>query len=188
MRGAESLKDKEEFLELFETENRELNEANERLKAALESAEQQRGEAEDSVARLDYELGQARASAAEARAEALGEQEALQAVLALKEWPETPVDIAALAVKVSGGRLVFGGDAVRSLEKSAFSKTHDARAVVWGCLRAVGHGTLRTGDTGSVGSADRRRVQKPYTVRPDVDRKQGNEAGQSPSGPAKDGI
>ena len=135
--GAESLKDKEEFLELFETENRKLNEANERLKAALESAEQQRGEAEDSVARLDYELEQARASAAEARAEALAKQEALQAVLALKEWPETPVDIAALAVKVSGGRLVFCHDAVRSLEKSAFGKTNDARAVVWECLRAV---------------------------------------------------
>ncbi len=36
-----------------------------------------------------------------------------------------------------GDRLVFGSDAVRSLEKSAFVKTNEARAVVWECLRAV---------------------------------------------------
>ena len=117
-------------------------EENGRLKEALESAEKKRGEAEDSVARRDYELQRTRASAAGTRTEALAEQEALQAVLTLKEWPETPVDIAALAVKISGGRLVFGSDAVRSLEKSAFVKTNEARALVWECLRAVAAATL----------------------------------------------
>lgn len=135
--GAGSLKEKEEMLALFESENEALVGETKRLTDELEAEQQKRAQAEDSIARREYELEQARASAAEARAQMRAEKSALQAVLGLTAWPEDVHEIAALAVKVSGERLVFTNEALRSLEKSRFATCDDAASVIWRCLRAM---------------------------------------------------
>ena len=108
-----------------------------RVAEELEAEKDKRAQAEDSVARQEYELELARASAAEARAQVRAQKSALQAVLGLTTWPETAHDVAALAIKVSGERLVFTNEALRSLQKSEFAICDDAASVIWRCLRAM---------------------------------------------------
>ena len=135
--GAGSLKEKQEMLALFESENEALVGEAKRLAEELEAEKEKRSQAEDSVARQEYELELARASVAEARAQVRAQKSALQAVLGLSAWPESAHDVAALAVKVSGERLVFTNEAVRSLQKSEFATCADAAPVIWRCLRAM---------------------------------------------------
>jgi hypothetical protein len=135
--GAGSLKEKQEMLALFESENEALVGEAKRLAEELEAEKEKRSQAEDSVARQEYELELARASVAEARAQVRAQKSALQAVLGLSAWPESAHDVAALAIKVSGERLVFTNEAVRSLQKSEFATCADAASVIWRCLRAM---------------------------------------------------
>jgi hypothetical protein len=87
--GAGSLKEKQEMLALFESENEALVGEAERLAEELEAEKEKRSQAEDSVARQEYELELARASVAEARAQVRAQKSALQAVLGLSAWPES---------------------------------------------------------------------------------------------------
>ena len=112
--GTRTLVEINEMLALYEADNLRLEGDNKRLKDELEAAEKRSSRAEESVARLEYELEQSRGLAAEARAQALAEGSTLQSVLDLTAWPEEPKDVAALAVKVSGDRLTFTAEAARS--------------------------------------------------------------------------
>lgn len=135
--GAGSLKEKQEMLALFESENEALVGEAKRLAEELVAEKEKRAQAEDSVARQEYELELARASAAEARAQVRAQKSALQAVVGLTTWPENAPDVAALAIKVSGERLVFTNEALRSLQKSDFATCDDAASIIWRCLRAM---------------------------------------------------
>ena len=135
--GTNTLVEKDEMLALYEADNLRLEGDNKALKDELEGAGDRSARAESTVARLEYEVKQARASATESRAQALAEGSALQAVLDLTAWPEEPAEIAALAVKVSGDRLMFTSEAARSLEKSDFVTCDDAASVIWRCLRSM---------------------------------------------------
>lgn len=135
--GAGSLTEQKELLALFVSENERLVAENRRLTEENETEVQKRKDAEDVVARRDYDLEQASASVTEARAQALAENGAVRAVRDLNEWPERATDIAALAVKVSEGRVIFTDAAVRSLDKSDFVTCADASSVIWRCLRVM---------------------------------------------------
>jgi len=135
--GTLKLVEKDEMLNLYEADSLRLDGDNKRLKDELEAVKDRSTLAEETVTRLDYELEQSRRLATEARAQALAEGNALQAVLALTAWPEKPRDVAALAVEVSSGRLTFSPEAERALEKSDFATCQDALDVIWRCLRAM---------------------------------------------------
>jgi hypothetical protein len=135
--GTNTLVEKDEMLALYEADNLRLEGDNKALKDELEGARDRSARAESTVARLEYEVEQARASATESRAQALAEGSALQTVLDLTAWPEEPTEIATLAVKVSGDRLLFTAEAARSLEKSDFVTCDDAASVIWRCLRSM---------------------------------------------------
>ncbi len=136
-RGAGSLKEKQEMLALFEAANEALEAETKRLGEELDNEKNNRSQVEDALARQEFALEQASTSAAEARAEVRAEKGALQAVLSLTAWPEDVHDVAALAVKVSGERLVFTNEAMSSLQKSKFATCGDAASVIWRCLRAM---------------------------------------------------
>ena len=135
--GTRTLIEKDEMLALYEADNLRLEGDNKGLKDGLKAAEDRSTRAEQTVARLEYELGQSRELATEAEAQALAARSDLQSMLDLTEWPEQPIAVAALAVKVSGDRLKFTAEAERALEKSDFATCNDAPSVTWLCLRAM---------------------------------------------------
>ena len=122
--GAQSLMQQKEWLELFRTENEALVREKRQLSSRLEAAETQSRERDDKVARLEYEIGEARTLASRAATQAGAERRALEAVLGLEEWPQTPVAVARLTEAISGGRLVFTEGAIKSLTKSDFMVPH----------------------------------------------------------------
>ncbi len=136
--GAGSLKEKQEMLALFESENEALVQDTTRLTEELEAEKVKRAEAEDGLTRREYDLEQARTATSEARVQLRAEKRALQAVLNLSAWPEDASSVAALAIQVTGERLVFTSEAERSLQKSKFGTASDAAPIIWRCIRAMG--------------------------------------------------
>lgn len=139
LRGASSSSaaEKQEMLNLAVALNDALTDENRRLKDELKSESAKREEAEDNLARRDYDLKQARESADAARAEANAATDGVRAVRELGTWPDDVLGVADLAVKLGGGRLVFTDAARRTLEKSDFSGSKEAPTVIWRCLRAM---------------------------------------------------
>ena len=135
--GAQSLMQQKEWLELFGAENEALVKEKRQLSSRLEAAETQSRERDDKVARLEYEIGEARTLASRATTQAGAERRALEAVLGLEKWPQTPVAVARLTEAISGGRLVFTEGAIKSLTKSDFIKCDEACSVIWRCLRSM---------------------------------------------------
>ncbi|MEO8451896.1 MAG: hypothetical protein ABI647_19050, partial [Gemmatimonadota bacterium] len=129
--------DRQEMLNLAVELNDTLTEENRRWKTDLETESEKRQEAEDNLARRDYDLKQARESVESSKSEARAAHDALSAVRELTTWPDDPVAVAELAVRLGGDRLVFTDSARRSLEKSEFSQCRDASTVLWRCLRAL---------------------------------------------------
>jgi hypothetical protein len=84
-----------------------------------------------------YDIEQLLAAAYRARHEARKAERALDAILALEEWPVEPAAVAALAATLYADRIVFADQGMRSLEKSDFGTCGDACAVLWRCLRAM---------------------------------------------------
>ena len=132
-----SAKDQQELLDLYISENEALTVEIRKRRQELEAEATKRREAEDGLARRNYDLKQAGVSVEEAKAEALGAKEALRAVCDLSEWPNNVKGVAELAVKLGGGRLVLTDAARRSLDKSAFARCAEASPVIWQCLRAM---------------------------------------------------
>jgi hypothetical protein len=135
--GTTSQKERDELLALFETENAALEAEKKKLAQMLESERERMERLGESSARMQYELDKARAAADHARTAASASQAAVEAVMALDKWPETVTDVAALAVKLSGGRLVMPADAARSLQRSEFADCDEAPSIIWRCLRAM---------------------------------------------------
>lgn len=129
--------ERQEMLDLAVTLNDSLTEENRRLKDDLKAESTKLLDAEDDLARRDYDLRQARESVDEAKSETRAAREALTAVRELNHWPETVGEVADLAVRLAGGRVTFIGTARRDLEKSDFAKCKEAPSVVWRCLRAM---------------------------------------------------
>jgi hypothetical protein len=135
--GTTSQEQKNELMTLFEEENVRLEAELKKTKEELEGEIGRRKDLDDTVARLEFEIDQARTASAEARKEAAAHQGALQEVLSLDALPEEVMDVANLAARLSGGRIVLSEAALTSLKKSEFSRGKEANAVVWRCLRAM---------------------------------------------------
>jgi hypothetical protein len=136
-KSAQSANEQKEFLALYEEENARLAAENENLKDSLKAKEASLKEAEDSIARLQYELELARELLEGTRNDAIGTQEALQAVLDMPEWPDNASAVAEFAIKISAGRLVLTEDGRRSLAESGFANGNGDLSVLWRCLRGM---------------------------------------------------
>lgn len=126
-----------EMLRLFEAENARLEKEKREWVEIAESESIQRREAEDALARRDYDLEQAQASAAEARAVATATIEGLESIRNLDALPTDLTAIARLAVKVFGNKVVMTESALKTLENSEFGKCSESGDVLWRCLKVM---------------------------------------------------
>src|SRR5690606_31302953 len=78
-----------------------------------------------------------RASAESAREAARVKEDALESILTLEDWPREAVEVASLAGRLFGDRLVVTERAIQSIEKSKFASCDSACGVLWRCLRAI---------------------------------------------------
>ncbi len=135
--GTTSPEQKNELMTLFEEENVRLEGELKKAKEELEGESSRRKDLDDTVARLEFEIDQARTASTEARKESAAHRAAPEDVLSLDALPEEAVGVATLAARLSGGRVVLSEAALASLKKSEFSEGNEANSVVWRCLRAM---------------------------------------------------
>ena len=132
-----SMKEKDEFLELFAAENADLEKRIRALTEELEAARDEANDTEEKLGRREYEFEQARVLADQARTALQTQQQALQAVLALPSWPRSAEEVAKLAGRAFSDRLVLTEQAARSLVASKFASLNDSADVLWRILRAM---------------------------------------------------
>jgi hypothetical protein len=136
-RSAGTAEERKELLALYEKANEDLESEKKSLVKRLTSEREERERLENKLVARDYDVEQLLAAADDARALARSKGRALEAVLALEDWPVEPTAVAALAATLYADRIVFADPRMRSLDRSDFTTCGDACAVLWKCLRAM---------------------------------------------------
>lgn len=155
-----------EMLRLFEAENARLEKEKREWVELAEAESLQRREVEDSLARREYDLEQAQASAAEARTEATASREGLKSMRDLDALPTELTAIAQLAVKVFGDKVVLTSSAMKALENSEFGRCAESRDVLWRCLKVMSENlqTLMTQKLSANQIADQFKAQTKFDL------------------------